>query len=224
MTAELSLFSLFTEATWVVKCIMLSLLAVSIASWTFIFQRSRYFANLDSLENAFETKFSSETNLLDLYKNLSGNTNHGGLIEVFKAGAKEFFLNKSLSKNHNIDQKLMLENSKRAMDAAISQEIDNLEKNLSFLATVGSVSPYVGLFGTVWGIMHSFIALGSVQQATLSMVAPGIAEALIATAIGLFAAIPAVIAYNRYAHRVNELANKYERFQINFTNVLAREL
>ena len=119
---------------------------------------------------------------------------------------------------------VVLTNSTRAMYAALSKEIEVLEKNLAFLATVGSVSPYVGLFGTVWGIMHSFIALGSVQNATLSMVAPGIAEALIATAIGLFAAIPAVIAYNRYTARVSELESKYERFKTNFTNVLARQI
>lgn len=220
---ELSLIGLFTEATLVVKLIMLSLLAVSITSWSFIFQRAKYFSKLEALETAFEKQFFSGKELVDLYKNLSGNSGnsgHNGLIQVFKAGFKEFFIDRK----QNMQPDMVLENSRRAMSVAISEEISRLEQNLSFLASVGSVSPYVGLFGTVWGIMNSFIALGSVQQATLSMVAPGIAEALIATAIGLFAAIPAVIAYNRYANRVNELLNKYERFEVNFTNVLAREL
>lgn len=220
MTTEISLFSLFAEATWVVKLIMLSLLAISVTSWTFIFQRAKYFRDLQELEHAFESQLSSGKDITELYQSLS-NSKRSGLIEIFKAGCKEFFLN---TKNRTMHDDTILDNSKRAMDAAVNNEIAELEKNLSFLATVGSVSPYVGLFGTVWGIMHSFIALGSVQQATLSMVAPGIAEALIATAIGLFAAIPAVIAYNKYANRVNELANKYERFQINFTNILARNI
>lgn len=219
---ELSLLGLFTQATWVVKFIMLGLLLVSVMSWSFILQRSRYFKKLETLEKTFEQDFFSGKELIELYKNISHRyEQQHGLIEIFKAGFKEFFISK---KQANMNSDLVLENSKRAMSAAISQEISDLEQNLAFLATVGSVSPYVGLFGTVWGIMHSFIALGSVQQATLSMVAPGIAEALIATAIGLFAAIPAVIAYNRYSNRVNELINKYERFEINFTNVLARQL
>lgn len=220
MTTEISLFSLFAEATWVVKFIMLSLLAISVTSWTFIFQRAKYFRDLQELEYTFENQLSSGKDITELYQSIS-NSKRSGLLEVFKAGCKEFFLN---TKNRKMNEDAILDSSKRAMDAAVNHEIAELEKNLSFLATVGSVSPYVGLFGTVWGIMHSFIALGSVQQATLSMVAPGIAEALIATAIGLFAAIPAVIAYNKYANRVNELANKYERFQINFTNILARNI
>lgn len=219
---ELSFIGLFSEATLVVKIIMLSLLGISIVSWSYIFQRAKYFSNLASLEDSFENQFFGGKELIDLYKNISQNQNeHKGLIEIFKAGFKEFFINK---KQNSLSPEMILENSKRAMSVAMNQEIAHLEKNLAFLASVGSVSPYVGLFGTVWGIMHSFIALGSVQQATLSMVAPGIAEALIATAIGLFAAIPAVISYNRYANKVNEFVNKYERFQISFTNVLARQV
>lgn len=222
MSTEISLLSLFTQASWLVKFIMIFLLAVSVVSWTFIFQRSRFFSNLNYIEDSFEQQFFSGQEILGLYKNLSQkNSSQSGLIEIFKAGFREFFLNK---KQVNLNNDIILENSTRAMTVALSKEIEILEKNLAFLATVGSVSPYVGLFGTVWGIMHSFIALGSVQSATLSMVAPGIAEALIATAIGLFAAIPAVIAYNRYTARVTELENKYERFKINFTNVLARQI
>lgn len=222
MSTEFSIISLFTEATLVVKLIMLSLVAISIISWTFILQRTRYYNALEQLEEKFELQFASSQDLVELYKNVSHNhDSHYGLVQIFKSGLHEYFLNK---KHGRMQADAMLDNSKRAMDAAMRDEIDSLEKNLSFLATVGSVSPYVGLFGTVWGIMHSFIALGSVQQATLSMVAPGIAEALIATAMGLFAAIPAVIAYNRCANRVNEMVNKYERFQISFTNSLARQI
>lgn len=222
MTSELSLFNLFAEATLIVKLIMLTLVGISIVSWSFILQRSRYYSAIEQLEDRFEHEYSSSSDLVELYKSVNHNKDGCyGLVQIFKSGLHEYFLNK---KHGRMEPEQMLENSKRAMDAAIKEEIDNLEKNLSFLATVGSVSPYVGLFGTVWGIMHSFIALGSVQQATLSMVAPGIAEALIATAMGLFAAIPAVIAYNRCANRVNEMINKYEKFQITFTNSLARQI
>jgi len=222
LTSELSLFNLFAEATLIVKLIMLTLVGISIVSWSFILQRSRYYSAIEQLEDRFEHEYSSSSDLVELYKSVNHNKDGCyGLVQIFKSGLHEYFLNK---KHGRMEPEQMLENSKRAMDAAIKEEIDNLEKNLSFLATVGSVSPYVGLFGTVWGIMHSFIALGSVQQATLSMVAPGIAEALIATAMGLFAAIPAVIAYNRCANRVNEMINKYEKFQITFTNSLARQI
>lgn len=222
MATELSLVSLFAEATLVVKLIMLSLVGISIISWSFIFQRAKYYKALEQIEDKFEQQFYSGKELLEVYKNLAQKSADAyGLEQIFKSGFHEYFVSK---KNDRMQPEAVLENSKRAMDAATRTQIDNLEKNLSFLATVGSVSPYVGLFGTVWGIMHSFIALGSVQQATLSMVAPGIAEALIATAMGLFAAIPAVISYNRYANRVNEMVNKYEKFQINFTNVLARQV
>ncbi len=222
MSTEISLLSLFSEASWLVKIIMLSLLAVSIVSWTFIFQRWKFFSNLNYIEDSFEQQFFSGQEILGLYKSLAQkNSEQSGMIEIFKAGFREFFVNK---KHANLNNDIILENSTRAMTAALNKEIETLEKNLAYLATVGSVSPYVGLFGTVWGIMHSFIALGSVQNATLSMVAPGIAEALIATAIGLFAAIPAVVAYNRYTARVTELENKYERFKTSFTNVLARQI
>lgn len=222
MNTEISILGLFSQATLVVKLIMIGLLVVSIVSWTFIIQRARYFKELNYLEDAFEDEFFSGNEIVGLYQNVSNNKqSSSGLVEIFKSGFREFFLNQ---KQGSMQKEAMLENSKRAMSAAMNKELAHLEKNLSFLATVGSVSPYVGLFGTVWGIMNSFIALGSVQNATLSMVAPGIAEALIATAIGLFAAIPAVTAYNKYANRVNELENKYERFKINFTNVLAREI
>ncbi len=222
MNTEFSLVSLFSDATLVVKLIMLSLVAVSVVSWTFILQRVRYYNALSQLETKFEHDFSTSSDLSELYRsvNINKDSNYG-MIQIFKSGLHEYFVNK---KHGRMAPEAMLENSKRAMDAAIREEVDSLEKNLSFLATVGSVSPYIGLFGTVWGIMHSFIALGSVQQATLSMVAPGIAEALIATAMGLFAAIPAFIAYNRCANRVNEMINKYERFQISFTNSLARQM
>lgn len=222
MATDISLLSLFSEATIVVKLIMVGLLAVSVVSWTFIFQHARYLKRLHNLEQSFEHDFSQTRDITELYKNFSSiKSNNLGLIEIFKAGFAELFVNKN---PNSMQKEIMLENTKRAMSVAMSKELSSLEQNLSFLATVGSVSPYVGLFGTVWGIMHSFIALGSVQNATLSMVAPGIAEALIATAIGLFAAIPAVMAYNRFANNINELENKYERFKINFTNILARQI
>ena len=218
----MSLLSLFTDATLVVKLIMLTLVGISIVSWSFIIKKTRYYNAIEQLEDRFEHDYSTTHDLIELYKSITYNKDMAyGLVQIFKSGLHEYFVNK---KHGGLEAPQMLENSKRAMDAAMREEIDNLEKNLSFLATVGSVSPYVGLLGTVWGIMHSFIALGSVQQATLSMVAPGIAEALIATAMGLFAAIPAVVAYNRCANRVNEMVNKYEKFQITFTNSLARQI
>lgn len=221
MGTEFSLLILFYEATLVVKIIMFSLIGISITSWTFIIQRARYYKVLNNIENEFEDEFCDSKDLSELYRKISQEKENFGLAQIFKSGFQEYFINK---KQNVVNQDTILENSKRAMDIAMRSEIDILEKNLSFLATVGSVSPYIGLFGTVWGIMNSFIALGSVQQATLSMVAPGIAEALIATAMGLFAAIPAVIFYNKYANEVNELINKYEKFQISFTNILARKI
>jgi biopolymer transport protein TolQ len=203
---------------------MLSLVALSVVSWSFIIKRYKFFDYLDQQEKKFLKQFTRSENLdlSGLYHKFGNSAKeYTGLVKVFVAGFHEYKVSMASSAMH---PEVVLENSKRAMEASMRSEINRLEENLSFLATIGSVSPYIGLFGTVWGIMNSFIALGNVQQATLSMVAPGIAEALIATAMGLFVAIPAVIAYNKYATRVNELINKYENFQINFTNVLARKI
>lgn len=222
MQTDISIISLFTQATLLVKLIMLSLVIISIVSWTYIIKRYKYFCFLDKQQKLFLDQFNNtNSDLIDLYKKFSNYQNSDGVIQVFTSGFHEYYINKN---NIKMQPEVILNNSKRAMDASMTVELNKLEENLSFLATIGSVSPYVGLFGTVWGIMNSFIALGSVQQATLSMVAPGIAEALIATAMGLFAAIPAVIAYNRYANRVNEFLNQYENFQIKFTNILAHKV
>lgn len=170
--------------------------------------------------NQFEEQFWSLEDLSPLYNRISKQRKEAaGMERIFEAGFSEFA---RLRKQESIDPNAVLEGSQRSMRVALSREIEILETNLSFLATVGSTSPYVGLFGTVWGIMNSFRALGNVQQATISMVAPGISEALIATAMGLFAAIPAVIAYNRYSNDVERLINRYETFSEEFSSILQR--
>lgn len=220
MTTNLSLLSLFWNASILVKMVMLLLLAASVVSWTLIFQRYQLFKRSEQELNEFEHSFWSGVDLNNFYQRLniakeplSGNKN------IFMAGFKEFV---RLKKQH-ANPSAIMEGAQRSMRVALSREIENLEMHLPFLATVGSVSPYVGLFGTVWGIMNSFRALGTVQQATLSMVAPGISEALVATAMGLFAAIPAVVAYNRYSNRLQNLSNRYATFLEEFTSILHRQ-
>ncbi len=218
MNTDMSLWGLFAEASIVVQLVMLLLLAASFVSWYFIIQKWLLLKSAREDAESFERRFWSGIDLVQLYKTLTKRRDElAGLGSVFEAGFGEFA---RLRKQGGVEPMAVVEGSQRAMRVAHNREVDQLEAHLAFLATVGSTSPYVGLFGTVWGIMNSFRALGSVQQATLSMVAPGIAEALIATAMGLFAAIPAVIAYNRFANAVERLEGRYESFQDEFTSLL----
>jgi biopolymer transport protein TolQ len=218
-TADLSIFKLLTQATLVVQLVMMLLLAVSLASWTAIF--GKYFALRQARRETeqFERQFWSGAELSQMYAQATNQRHKTGALErIFEAGMTEF-----LKLRGKGDVQATLDGARRAMRAAYQREMDVLESRLAFLASVGSVSPYVGLFGTVWGIMHAFTGLSSLEQATLATVAPGIAEALIATAIGLFAAIPAVVAYNRFAHEIDRLANRFESFTEEFSNILQRQ-
>jgi biopolymer transport protein TolQ len=221
MTPEpTSLWGFILNAGLVVRTVMVILALASLTSWTLIFQRAMFLRQARQKYKEFENQFWSGGDLTRLFADLTRRKDDlTGLESVFYAGFKEFT---RLSQQH-LDSKSVLEGCQRAMHVALSREQDKLEQHLAFLATVGSTSPYVGLFGTVWGIMTSFQALGVVQQATISMVAPGISEALIATAMGLFAAIPAVIAYNRYSAEVERLSNYYDTFAEEFASILLRQ-
>lgn len=220
MTTDASLWSFISHAGPIVKIVMALLAAASLASWTIIFQRSIFLSSAKDDIRDFEKRFWSGSDLHLLYSTID--TRHkelAGLEHIFVVGFEEFNrLNKQTA-----TPKAVMEGTGRAMRIAVAQEVDKLEQHLSTLATIGSTSPYVGLFGTVWGIMTAFRALGAVQQATIAMVAPGISEALITTAMGLFAAIPAVISYNRYANIVERLVNYYETFQDEFSRILHRQ-
>lgn len=220
MSTDLSFIHLITNASLLVQLVMLALLLASLVSWSMIFNK-RVILNRAAREaDKFEDLFWSSEDLAPLYNRITGKRGGAaGMEKMFEAGFKEFA---RVRTRDNKDTDAMLESAQRAMRIAMNKEVDYLETNLSFLATVGSTSPYVGLFGTVWGIMNSFRALGNVQQATIAMVAPGIAEALIATAMGLFAAIPAVIAYNRYSNDVERLINRYDIFMEEFLSILHR--
>jgi biopolymer transport protein TolQ len=215
-----SFLAYFMNAGIVVKSVLILLVGVSIISWTFILQRGFYLKSMRNNSQEFENTFWSGGDLKSLYTTIKNKTDMQGLPVIFKAGFKEFL---RLRQETGMTTEATLESVKRAMRVAQMREQDNMELHLPMIATVGSISPYVGLFGTVWGIMISFRALANVQQATVSMVAPGIAEALIATAMGLFAAIPAVIAYNRYATDIGRLLNRFDAFQDEFANILFRE-
>ena len=220
MSAELSFLDLFLQASILVKAVMLTLLGFSIACWAMIFQRRKTLrAAREQLQN-FEDKFWSGADLTKLYNEVSARSHIHGIESLFVAGFKEFA---RLRKSHISTPQIIVDGTHRAMRVALSREVDELETHLPFMATVGSISPYIGLFGTVWGIMNSFIALGAQEQATLAQVAPGIAEALIATAMGLFAAIPAVMAYNRFTHHVEKLENSYGNFMEEFSSILQRQ-
>ena len=220
MSTDLSFILLILNASLLVKLVMLSLLGLSVVSWTMIFSKSRILSLAQKSANQFEERFWSAEDLAPLYNRLTHKKyNPTGMEKIFESGFREFAKLKAQTK---IDPEAMLEGAQRAMRVALNREVEVLEKHLAFLATVGSTSPYIGLFGTVWGIMNSFRALGNVQQATISMVAPGIAEALIATAMGLFAAIPAVIAYNRYSDDAERLLNRYDIFMEEFSSILHR--
>ncbi|EDM66378.1 MAG: protein TolQ [Moritella sp.] len=219
--ADISFFELFWEASILVKAVMLILLSMSVASWAMIFHRSKALTQANEASKRFEDRFWSGIDLSKLYKESDARKNNiQGMELIFHAGFKEYV------RIHNADQDntdAIMDGSYRTMRVALSREVDELEVHLNNLATIGSISPYIGLFGTVWGIMSSFIALGAVQQATLAMVAPGIAEALIATAMGLFAAIPAVIAYNRFSDQVMRIENNYANFMEEFSSILHRQ-
>lgn len=221
MSTELSFFHLVLNASPLVQMVMASLMLASVISWTMIFDRARVLKKARKAADVFEKRFWSGGDMVELYNQVGESASSAGLENIFHAGFKEFT---SLRKHHAVIEPMaVVEGARRAMHVAMSREMDGLDTNLSFLATVGSTSPYVGLFGTVWGIMNSFHALGNVKQATLSLVAPGIAEALIATAMGLFAAIPAVVAYNRYSNDVERLNSRYEDFLDEFTTILQRQ-
>lgn len=223
MTAELNFLDLFLRASIVVQLVILILISFSIISWAIIIQRSRVLTTALKDSNAFEDRFWSGEDLNKLYDGLSNrrDANLTGSELIFFSGFKEF----SRLKQVNPDAPdAIIKGSTRAMNLAMNRELEDLESRIPFLATVASVSPYVGLFGTVWGIMHAFMALSGAKQATLQMVAPGIAEALIATAIGLFAAIPAVMAYNRLSLRVNKLEQNYGNFIDEFATILQRQV
>ena len=220
MTADHSLIDLILNASLPVQFVMLILVLASVVSWAMIFNKWGLLKRARKDTDLFEERFWSVEDLSPLYARItSSRYEPSGMEKIFEAGFKEFA---RLRNQDNIDPEAILDGSQRSMRIAMNKEMEQLETNLSFLATVGSTSPYIGLFGTVWGIMNSFQALGTVQQATIAMVAPGISEALIATAMGLFAAIPAVIAYNRYSYDVERLINRYDNFMEEFASILHR--
>lgn len=222
MQTDLSLFQLVSNASVLVQLVLVLLLLASLISWTMIFRKRSALQQARRAADDFEERFWSGKDLVSMYDRIiSRKQAPAGMERIFEAGFKEFA---RLRKQSGIVPAAILDGTQRSMRVALSREIDDLELHLSFLATVGSTSPYVGLFGTVWGIMNSFRALGNVHQATLAMVAPGIAEALVATAMGLFAAIPAVIAYNRYSNDVERLINRYDTFMEEFSTILQRQV
>lgn len=220
MHVDMSIYRLIADASLLVQLVMLILVVASVVSWTMIFSKSRIIKVARKDANAFEDRFWSGADLPTLYEKVSAKRNLSGMEHIFVAGFKEYI---RLHKNRKVSPLSISDTALRSMKVALSREIDFLENYLSFLATVGSTSPYIGLFGTVWGIMNSFRALSTTQQATLAAVAPGIAEALIATAMGLFAAIPAVIAYNRYSNQADRLITRYDNFVEEFTALLQRQ-
>ncbi len=221
MSADISFLDLFLQASLLVKLVMLILLGMSVVSWAMIIKRSKVLSQATKDSNSFEDKFWSGADLSQLYQDVKKRKDDlSGTEEIFYSGFTEFL---RLRKSNSDSPAFIMEGTGRSMRVAVAREVDELETNLPFLATVGSISPYIGLFGTVWGIMHAFIALGEVKQATLAMVAPGIAEALIATAMGLFAAIPAVMAYNRLSNKVSKLEHNYATFSEEFHSILHRQ-
>lgn len=219
---ESSFVQLILNASLLVKAVMLLLMLISLFSWTLIFSKSRALGKARRVANEFESRFWRDKDFTALYSHINSYEEGPlGVENVFVSGYMEFA---RLRKQPGVTQRLLLEGVQRVMRVALQREADDLEKGLSTLATIGSVSPYIGLFGTVWGIMNSFHALSQMQQVTLAMVAPGISEALIATAMGLFAAIPAVMAYNNYVESVDRLMSRYEIFLDEFTTILQRQL
>ena len=222
MNQDLSIVSLLLHASWVVQAVVVLLVGISIASWAAIFRKIVALKLAQQLNDEFDRGFWSGTSLNDLFAGAAQNAKTSGSMErIFASGMREY---QKLRERHISDAGTLLDGARRAMRASYQREMDAIESNLSFLATVGSVSPYVGLFGTVWGIMHAFTGLAAMESVTLATVAPGIAEALVATAIALFAAIPAVVAYNRFAHDIDRIANRLETFIEEFSNILQRNL
>ncbi len=222
MNQDMSILQLVLHASFTVQLVMVILLTGSIASWAAIFRKLRSLKDIKAQNDEFERDFWSGTSLNDLYAAAAQNARQGGPMErIFASGMREY---QKLRERRITDPGTLLDGARRAMRASFQREMDAAESNLSFLASVGSVSPYVGLFGTVWGIMHAFTGLAGLQQVTLATVAPGIAEALVATALGLFSAIPAVVAYNRFARDIDRIAIKEETFIEEFSNILQRNL
>ena len=218
---DLTIVSMIMNASIVVKAVMAVLVGASMLSWTYIFMKLFAIRRARRQAEEFEREFWGGTDLVGMYQRASsGRYAATGMERIFEAGFKEFL---KLKGRAGSDMSALIDGTRRAMKANYQREMDSLESHLSFLATVGSVSPYIGLFGTVWGIMNAFRGLSNVAQATLAQVAPGIAEALVATAMGLFAAIPAVIAYNRFSHDIDRLATRYESFMEELQNILQRQ-
>ncbi len=219
---DLSLFHLIINASLPVQAVMVLLLMASMMSWWFIFIKMFALKRARRVTERFEREFWGGGDINAMYQRVAAERDSAGEMErIFEAGFREFM---KLRRQAGLSLNVIIDGTRRAMRATYQRELDNLESHLSFLATVGSVSPYVGLFGTVWGIMLAFQGLATVAQATLAQVAPGIAEALIATAMGLFAAIPAVVGYNRYTHDIDRLSNRMESFMEEFSNILQRQV
>ena len=222
MNQDLSILHMVLNASLVVQLVMLLLILISVSSWAAIFRKLFALKRVKALNDTFEREFWSGTSLNDLFAAAAKNARLSGPMErIFASGMREY---QKLRERRIVDASTLMDGARRAMRASFQREMDVVEINLSFLASVGSVSPYVGLFGTVWGIMHSFTGLASLQQVTLATVAPGIAEALVSTAIGLFAAIPAVVAYNRFARDIDRIAITLETFIEEFSNILQRNV
>jgi len=221
VTEQLSLWSLIADATLLVQFVMVLLFVASMISWVMIIQRGMYLRSAGRNLRDFEDNFWSGVDLNELYHDSGAHGAAEGLSSVFRAGYREF---NRLTQQSNADPDAVMEGAERSMRVALSREEEKLNRHLPFLASVASVSPYIGLFGTVWGIMNSFRGLANVQQATLATVAPGISEALIATAMGLFAAIPAVLAYNRYSASADTVYSSYETFAEEFSSILHRRV
>ena len=220
MNNDLSIIELVLHASTVVQIVIAGLLLMSLFSWGLIFSKLGSIAKIKRRNDAFETEFWSGKNLNDLYNQAANQAETGLLERLFASGMREFLK----LRDRRLDTGAQLDGARRAMKASLQRELDAIEGNLGFLASVGSVSPYVGLFGTVWGIMHAFVGLSNLAQVTLATVAPGIAEALVATAIGLFAAIPAVVAYNRFARDIDRVATQLDSFSDEFSNILQRNV
>ena len=221
MQNDLQIWQLVLQASWLVQGVMAILLAASVASWVIIFRKRQVLATAEKQALIFEERFWSGTDLTQLHESITGaHRLTSGMERIFDSGFAEFLRMRQLGR---MSPNAMVEGSQRSMRIALTRETEELEHHLNFLATVGSTSPYIGLFGTVWGIMTSFHQLANVNQATIAMVAPGISEALIATAMGLFAAIPAVIGYNRFSNQVDRLEVRYDNFKEEFSSILQRQ-
>ena len=219
---DMSILNLVLQASWVVQLVMLILVVASVASWAVIFRKAQNLKSVRHQNDDFEQEFWSGTSLNDLFASATQGAKNGGPMErIFASGMREY---QKLRERRIGDVATLMDGTRRAMRASFQRETDQIESGLSFLGTVGSVSPYVGLFGTVWGVMHAFTGFANVEQVTLATVAPGIAEALVATAMGLFAAIPAVTAYNRFAHHIDRVASQEETFIEEFSNILQRNV